>query len=560
MSKNNENENVHVERQDNTQVRRPVLQKRFQKASPAKQIESYLQIYGVPQQPVLSSDTRTPEQKEANRKAGELEIYRQKEEEQKQTNRQLALGLGTTAAVIGSQFTPAAPWVNAAIAANSGVNLAVQHQEGTLGFNTETALNTIGVTFPGFKYIGKWRPFLPKGTPTTVYRQGNPEMLDDYLKSGMVRPISKELVDAKRAQDASKSNGSKKLISLIRKDFSNDLMFNREYPFYGNPFLFDNHSYKVVVVGDMNKSSAIWKQRFHKGHKNIVEPYMGDVKQAPLSEFDIYTRAPFGFGWFKNLKTGNKPVSSSIVQSQNTEEYLYTPDELVKSGDFAKGKEMAVKFFEHPVVQQSYKHNQELAKRLGITVPDKNAAEVVKQPVKISYKKLDNEIANVAQSHYGDPDAVITMDWAMYPLKDLRQAVIHENLHRGFYGAPLRLPTMSKDYYTNIYKPEYKFWEWKTKKLLKPEYHNGYLSDIHGGEAGTNFIDLGRDLGLKLGQKYPGYETVKAMLENYKGFKRFMIPQLNTSKAGMRHVWDAMTGKYFTPTAITAGIMGSSKE
>ena len=24
-----------------------------------------------------------------------------------------------------------------------------------------------------------------------------------------------------------------------------------------------------------------------------------------------------------------------------------------------------------------------------------------------------------------------------------------------------------------------------------------------------------------------------------------MIPQLNTSKAGMRHVWDAMTGKYF---------------
>jgi len=60
---------------------------------------------------------------------------------------------------------------------------------------------------------------------------------------------------------------------------------------------------------------------------------------------------------------------------------LYTPDELVKSGDFAKGKEMAAKFFEHPVVQNSYKHNQELAKRFGITIPDKQAAEVVKQPV-----------------------------------------------------------------------------------------------------------------------------------------------------------------------------------
>jgi hypothetical protein len=29
MGKNNENENVHVERQDNTRVRRPVLQERF---------------------------------------------------------------------------------------------------------------------------------------------------------------------------------------------------------------------------------------------------------------------------------------------------------------------------------------------------------------------------------------------------------------------------------------------------------------------------------------------------------------------------------------------------
>ena len=88
MEKNNENENVNVERQDNTQVRRPVLQERVQKASPAKQIESYLKIYGVPQQPIISSDTRTPEQKETNRKKGETELYRQKREEQKQAERQ----------------------------------------------------------------------------------------------------------------------------------------------------------------------------------------------------------------------------------------------------------------------------------------------------------------------------------------------------------------------------------------------------------------------------------------------------------------------------------------
>jgi hypothetical protein len=71
--------------------------------------------------------------------------------------------------------------------------------------------------------------------------------------------------------------------------------------------------------------------------------------------------------------------------------------------------------------------------------------------------------------------------------------------------------------------------------LLKPEY-DGYLMYINDGEAAVNFIDLGRDLGLKLGQKYPGYDIVKNMLENYNGFKKFMIPDLNMSKAGLRHV------------------------
>jgi hypothetical protein len=43
------------------------------------------------------------------------------------------------------------------------------------------------------------------------------------------------------------------------------------------------------------------------------------------------------------------------------------------------------------------------------------------------------------------------------------------------------------------------------------------------------------------------------MLDSYKGYKRFMIPRLNTSEAGMRHIWDAMTGKYFAIPA--AGIL-----
>ena len=209
MGKNNENENVHVERQDNTQVRRPILQERIYKASPAKQIESYLKIYGVPQQPVLGADTRTPEQKETNRKAGELELYRQKEKEKKQAERQLALGLGTTAAVIGSQFTPAAPYINAALATHSGINLAEQYHEGTLGFNTETALNTLGFTPYGIKalpylktsgvktgqYINNAGKYIREQSPIFIparnsYTRGigrGTEGISDLVNSGVVR-------------------------------------------------------------------------------------------------------------------------------------------------------------------------------------------------------------------------------------------------------------------------------------------------------------------------------------------------------------------------------------
>lgn len=251
----------------------------------------------------------------------------------------------------------------------------------------------------------------------------------------------------------------------------------------------------------------------------------------------------------KRVKIPGKSYQASIgnpVQIKDGVEY-YMPNQLIE--EVKRGKEAAAKFFEHPVVQQSYKHNQELAEKLGITIPDRpeNIGNIIRQPVKIRWSGApSNSHAAVAQTHLGDPDAVISYQWMPFDRKSFGITTIHENLHRGFYSAPLKFPNISKEYYDNIYKPQYSFYNWKTKKLLKPEYYDSYLADISGGEAGPNFIDLGRDLGLKLGQKYPGYEEANNILQNYTGFKSWMIPQLNTSKAGIRHIWDAMTGKYFT--------------
>jgi hypothetical protein len=69
-------------------------------------------------------------------------------------------------------------------------------------------------------------------------------------------------------------------------------MFNKKKPFYG----YSPDIYPVAYVGNMSKSSVPWQKVWHKGHPNIVEPVN---LQAPLSEFDVFTRAPFGFGWYK---------------------------------------------------------------------------------------------------------------------------------------------------------------------------------------------------------------------------------------------------------------------
>jgi hypothetical protein len=90
-------------------------------------------------------------------------------------------------------------------------------------------------------------------------------------------------------------------------------MFNRQHPFYGNPGLFEKTGNKGVFIGNMDKSSAQWIQNFHKGHKNIFEPFTNGTRQAPVSEFDVYTRAPLNFGWFKNAHMLNATPGKSLA-------------------------------------------------------------------------------------------------------------------------------------------------------------------------------------------------------------------------------------------------------
>lgn len=247
-------------------------------------------------------------------------------------------------------------------------------------------------------------------------------------------------------------------------------------------------------------------------------------------------------------------ISRSLGFSSTTGEELFMPNEIL--GEFVSGKNQAAKFFQQPVVQNSYAHNKELANRLGINIADRpeNISEIVGAPIKLNpyIQNPGNELANIAQSYLGDPSATLSIAWTPFSKRVAKLTGIHEGLHRGHYAQVIKpAPPITKNYYETTMRPEATFWNWKINKLLKPEYQNGYLGGPFDGEAGVNLIEMGRDMGVKLGTKYPGDEVFMNMINNYNGHKSFLIPHLNLdTRAGRRHVWDAMTGQYFKQGGI----------
>ena len=93
------------------------------------------------------------------------------------------------------------------------------------------------------------------------------------------------------------------------------------------------------------------------------------------------------------------------------------------------------------------------------------------------------------------------------------------------------------------------FYSFKTKKLLVPENEAPDLTTYNylfeEGEAAANTMELGKRLGLKPGQEYPGRKALEQMLKEFSesGNEHSHMP----SYLNMRHpkrVWDALTGRY----------------
>ena len=299
----------------------------------------------------------------------------------------------------------------------------------------------------------------------------------------------------------------------------------------------------LLRIGDAEINNGVYDNGYNN-NQVILSFRRPKLTKTQLSEAE----------WLDVPKDLLPNISRSLGFSSTTGEELFMPNEIL--GEFVSGKNQAAKFFQQPVVQNSYAHNKELANRLGINIADRpeNISEIVGAPIKLSpyIQNPGNELANIAQSYLGDPSATLSIAWTPFSKRVAKLTGIHEGLHRGHYAQVIKpASTITKNYYETTMRPEATFWNWKINKLLKPEYQNGYLGGPFDGEAGVNLIEMGRDIGVKLGAKYPGDEVFMNMINNYNGHKSFLIPHLDlNTRAGRKHVWDAMTGQYFKQGGI----------
>lgn len=255
-------------------------------------------------------------------------------------------------------------------------------------------------------------------------------------------------------------------------------------------------------------------------------------------EFDLLTG-------IRGLANMVKPKTyKSII---NNTDYNPTISEIDNAVN--QGIQMGKDYINHPIVQATSEHNRQLFKRLygkpqnmiyidntGKKVLAKQRGELlstsVEEPIKYKFAELPtNDAGTYIRSKDGSGNFTIKKGLDNSKTK---LTAFHETLHHGRYG----------NFDGIIY-------DIKAEKLYP---NNSYL--MAGHEAAANTAEVGRDMGLALGQKYPGRQVFRDMLDNLLAkpyYKDFVIKdaKLDTNR-DYKRLWDALTGKYFTTAGAAA--------
>jgi flagellum-specific peptidoglycan hydrolase FlgJ len=324
----------------------------------------------------------------------------------------------------------------------------------------------------------------------------------------------------------------------------------------------------IVTVGDvpnraaleraadkMNADGVIFNNVYDNGYSNnqVIFSFRDNLKNGRLFKKEANTLA------------SNKYPPYDMAVNYNPDRSLNV-DKVHR--DVARGTKEAIDFLESDIKKETDLYNKKLAQRLGykhFTPYSKGAerarVEVVPDYDKISYPNSGDAGKVTLNSNPAEDILSYNVFYNLHPTS------FHETLHRGLYGMISRdkMPIGGNLFEHIGRKTDTRdFYSFKTKKLLVPENEAPDLTTYNylfeEGEAAANTMELGKRLGLKPGQEYPGRKALEQMLKEFSesGNEHSHMP----SYLNMRHpkrVWDALTGRYFIyPTAVGTTLIGGA--
>ena len=324
----------------------------------------------------------------------------------------------------------------------------------------------------------------------------------------------------------------------------------------------------IITVGDvpnraaleraadkMNADGVIFNNVYDNGYSNnqVIFSFRDNLKNGRLFKKEANTLA------------SNKYPPYDMAVNYNPDRSLNV-DKVHR--DVARGTKEAIDFLESDIKKETDLYNKKLAQRLGykhFTPYSKGAerarVEVVPDYDKISYPNSGDAGKVTLNSNPAEDILSYNVFYNLHPTS------FHETLHRGLYGMISRdkMPIGGNLFEHIGRKTDTRdFYSFKAKKLLVPENEAPDLTTYNylfeEGEAAANTMELGKRLGLKPGQEYPGRKALEQMLKEFSesGNEHSHMP----SYLNMRHpkrVWDALTGRYFIyPTAVGTTLIGGA--
>lgn len=311
----------------------------------------------------------------------------------------------------------------------------------------------------------------------------------------------------------------------------------------------------------------------------------GLVNVSP--EFELLSMGG-GFGSMTAAKSAGSKITANAAKRMsiagnvdNVASKKITQIELARDARIAKDEVKS--FLNDDIVRETANKNSELAKR--ISSGNKNMADELKYPfivdaetstfrransindlrdaymynkASVKFDNLPNGVsANIKKQagineislNYSDNVATVA------GTEGRVRALTHEYLHNARYGdtaiEQLKASKLLKSREELLRLAN----ESKSSNLLVKDFGEGLHYLETAGETSTNMRDIAKLLNVNTGDKYPGWQGVKNILDSYKGDeKRFVFDALKLdTKRDYKRVWDAMTGKYLAaPAAVSA--------